>query len=112
MASDPEQPVSPDDPAAPPSAPSDGRVCAFGTPWQAHFDGTGCSACEADTAKLRAEFAASVAAGEHYRSGHTPEEWASSTPLLPFDPDVIQWDNGEDAEEEERDVDADEGPTE
>lgn len=99
-----EQPVPVDDPATSPSSPWDGLVCANGQPWVVHFDGTGCSACAADTAQLQAEHAASIAAGTHYRSGHTPEEWAASSPLLPFDPDVIQWDNGEGADEDDDDA--------
>jgi hypothetical protein len=71
----PEQPALPFDHAASPSAPSDGLVCALGHPWRVHYDGTGCSGCEAETARLRAAFAASVAAGQHLPSGHTPEEW-------------------------------------
>jgi hypothetical protein len=95
------QPDSVDDPAAPHAAPSAGDVCAFGTPGQAHLDGTGCPACAAETAQFLQQYADSVAAGDLYRSGHTPAEWAASTPLLPFDPDVIQWDNGEDADEDD-----------
>lgn len=54
------------------------------------------------TAAGRAEFEASVRAGNHLRSGHTPEEWARSSPLFPFEPGgEIQYDNGEDAEEVE-----------
>lgn len=93
-----------DDHEAPSAAPSAVGACAFGTPWLAHFDGTGCPACDQETARLRAEYAAIVAAGAHYRSGHTPEEWANSTPLLPFDPEVVQWDNGEGADEDEEET--------
>lgn len=69
--------------------------CVHGVPL-----GDRCPGCDAFTAEFRAGYEASVAAGDHYRSGHTPEEWANSTPLLPFDPDVVQYDNGEELEEE------------
>jgi hypothetical protein len=77
-----EQPVPVGDQEASPAAPSADLACAFGTSWQAHFDGTGCPAC-------------SRAAGDHYASGHTPLEWAASMPLFPVDPDELCWDNGE-----------------
>lgn len=40
-----------------------GLVCAFGTDWLAHFDGRGCVACDAESARLEAEFRAGVKAG-------------------------------------------------
>jgi hypothetical protein len=90
-----EQPVPVGDQEASPAAPSADLACAFGTSWQAHFDGTGGPACAQATLDYRASFAASRAAGDHYASGHTPLEWAASMPLFPVDPDELCWDNGE-----------------
>ena len=49
-------------------------VCAFGTAWALHFDGSGCSECAAEGERLEAAFAVAVAQGHYDAEGYTPAE--------------------------------------
>lgn len=90
-----------DAPAAIPVAPSTGLACAFGTPWLAHFDGTGCSACDAFTSAGQVAFAAGVAAGRWDRDGYKPGEYKPLARVQAHRQPALFGDNGEGVDEDD-----------